>query len=246
MPDTATRSVNGSIKPAQETHPALQILLSACQTDEQRSAMMHAFYSQMEGDPSSTSVQNAILTAGLICAGQKKESPQGSITTQQYSSLGKLIESLPAKLVSKQDIEQLIKSAAQGTENRELTAFLDEWRVNKATERKRRLLDDILHWTAVVTALVVLMATTSIGTYLVTCRHIEAEADARIDRVIAAQPSATHVPLWLSSHQAAMTIGPLQAANGHNETRGIIIRPGDLKLSNSWVSTDGATVIPIQ
>jgi hypothetical protein len=43
-----------------------------------------------------------------------------------------------------------------------------------------------------------------------------------------------------------MERGPLKQHADHRETEGIIINPGDLKLSKSWVSSEGYTVIPIQ
>ena len=175
-------------------------------------------------------------------SGSNGDAPLPMMRSSQIESLASAIKSLPQRI----DIQKMIQAAGQG-DNPELTAFLDDWRVTKATQTKRRLYDQICHWIIVVVIVAGLIAAACLTTYLVTWRTIEAEADARIDRLISAQPSAAHVPLWLSSHQAAISLTPLKPVRGHPETRGILITPGDLKLSDSWVSTsDGSTVIPIQ
>jgi hypothetical protein len=53
---------------------------------------------------------------------------------------------------SKQDVEKILEAAGKGSENKELTAFLDEWRVNKATHTKGHLKDWILEPLATLSA----------------------------------------------------------------------------------------------
>lgn len=72
------------------------------------------------------------------------------------------------------------------------------------------------------------------------------QAEARVDRIIDAQPYANRAQLYLSAHQGAIDLGPLKPTEGHNETQGIFIYPGNLKLGEPWVSTDGITVAPIK
>lgn len=129
------------------------------------------------------------------------------------------------------EIERMIK---QGSENPELTAYLDEWRVNKATARKRSLIDQIWHWGAIVGAVASIVGIACVGTYLITWRTVEAEADARIDRVINAQPSELRALLLLRSYGGSLSKEPISMPEGPRT--GVVMRNGT--LPTPWISAD--------
>ncbi|SRR6266481_1737106 len=165
---------------------------------------------------------------------------------KKTDALALSVKALPRRedAVSRQDIEKLIDTAGKGSENPELMAFLDDWRITKSQENSTKR--TVTRWLGRVAAIAV-MATILFGTgYLVCWINSRKDFDARVDRVIDAQQSAYRVPLFLAAHQGSIAMGPLKPAEGHNESQGIIIWPGDLKLAPSWVSTDGATVVPVR
>jgi hypothetical protein len=70
-------------------------------------------------------------------------------------------------------------------------------------------------------------------------------ANARVDAVIAAMPTAARASLYLESHGGSISLGPINEADG-TRRQGVIVVPGGLHLDTPWTSTDGATVIPIR
>ena len=71
------------------------------------------------------------------------------------------------------------------------------------------------------------------------------QANARVDAVIAAMPTAARASLYLESHGGSISLGPINEADG-TRRQGVIVVPGGLHLDTPWTSTDGATVIPIR
>ena len=71
------------------------------------------------------------------------------------------------------------------------------------------------------------------------------QANARVDAVIAAMPTAARASLYLESHGGSISLGPITEADG-TRRQGVIVVPGGLHLDTPWTSTDGATVIPIR
>jgi hypothetical protein len=69
------------------------------------------------------------------------------------------------------------------------------------------------------------------------------QANARVDAVIAAMPTAARASLYLESYGGSISLGPINEADG-TRRQGVIIVPGGLHLDTPWTSTDGATVIP--
>jgi hypothetical protein len=169
---------------------------------------------------------------------------QLSDLNKRTDALALCVKSLPRRedVVSRQDIEKLLDAA--GLANPDLMAFLDEWRITKSQESStKRAVTRLLGRIAAIAALTFIVF--GVG-YLVCWINLHKNFDARIDSVIEAHQSAYRVPLFLAAHQGSIALGPLTPAEGHNESQGIIIRPGDLKLAQPWVSTDGATVVPLR
>ena len=71
------------------------------------------------------------------------------------------------------------------------------------------------------------------------------QANARVDAVISAMPTAARASLYLESHGGSISLGPINEADG-TRRQGVIVVPGGLHLDTPWTSTDGATVIPIR
>jgi hypothetical protein len=71
------------------------------------------------------------------------------------------------------------------------------------------------------------------------------QANARVDAVICAMPTAARAPLYLESHGGSISLGPINEADG-TRRQGVIAVPGGLHLDTPWTSTDGAKVIPIR
>lgn len=102
------------------------------------------------------------------------------------------------------------------------------------------------HWTSrgikfVVAGLILI----GLG-YLICLTQLHADGDARVDRIIHTQMKAYEVPLWLISHNGSIYKGPITPSEGHSETQGIILCPGESKLSAPWVTDKGYIVVPIR
>jgi len=165
---------------------------------------------------------------------------------KRTDALALCIKSLPRRedVASRQDIEKLLEAAGKAKENPELTAFLDDWRITKSQENTANR--TVTRWLGRVAAIALITSIVFVAGYLVCWINLRKDFDARVDRVIEAQQSAYRVPLFLAAHRGSIALAPLKPAEGHNESQGIVIWPGDLKLAQSWVSTDGATVVPVQ
>jgi hypothetical protein len=182
---------------------------------------------------------DAILAKTSASPNGSKEPGEGRLTTPQFQALKNLIESQSALL-------KALPAERGGEDNPALSAFLEDYRFEKSQKTKRRLWDQIGKWSIIVTVVAAIVASACLLTYLLTWRQIQIAANRQVERVIASQPFNDQVPAFLASHHGKIFKGPLTQNQDHGETEGIIIMPGDLKLSKSWVSTDGATVIPIQ
>jgi hypothetical protein len=192
---------------------------------------------------------DAMAKAGAGANGSKDTGDGKYLTAPQFQALRNLMESQSAALKAlPETLKQTVTSKGGNSSqpNPDLDAFLEEWRFTKYQKKNGGAWDTVKKWSFIIAAIVGIIAITSLITYLVTWRDIQSEANKRVERMIAAQPYDARVPAFLASHHGILFKGPLTQNEGHNETTGIIIKPGDLKLSQSWVSTDGSTVIPIQ
>jgi hypothetical protein len=190
--------------------------------------------------------QSEMLKAFLDTLPATNGSQPADLKLSQLSDLIKRTEALAMSVKSlprREDIEKLLGVAGL-KENPDLTAFLEEWRITKSQESSPK--SAVTRWLGQVAMMAVIAFIVFGAGYIVCWIHLRKDVDARVDRIIDAQQSAYRVPLFLAAHQGSIALGPLKPAEGHNESQGIIIRPGDLKLAQSWVSTDGATVVPLQ
>jgi len=252
----------------QDDPPVLRALLLAAGADiGAREQIRQAYHGHLEGARSSPFVLHGILLSAIYAsirasideravpaatAAEKLNSNQpADLKLSQLSDLIKrtdalalCIKSLPRRedAVSRQDIEKLLEAA--GKANPELTAFLDDWRITKSQENSVNR--TVTRWLGRVAAIALITSIVFVAGYLVCWINLRKDFDARVDRVIEAQQSAYRVPLFLAAHRGSIALAPLKPAEGHNESQGIIIWPGDLKLAESWVSTDGATVVPLR
>jgi hypothetical protein len=254
----------------QDDPPVLRALLLAAGADTgAREQIRRAYHGNMEGARSSPFVLHGILLSAIYAsilaridqrstpattAAEKLNGNQpADLKLSQFSDLIKRTDALALSVkalprredaVSRQDIEKMLSAAGKASENPELIAFLDDWRITKSQENStKRTVTRWLGRVAVIAAITFIIFGAG---YLVCWINLRKDFDARVDRVIDAQQSAYRVPLFLAAHQGSIALAPLKPAEGHNESQGIIIWPGDLKLAPSWVSTDGATVVPVR
>ena len=164
----------------------------------------------------------------------------GQLKSTQLEAITVSLKALPRRddVPSKKDlqrIEQQLDQAVQAIQ-----------KIEKARDRQSPGQGQAEHWASRWAKIVgVGFILFGLG-YLLCWAQLHTEGDARVDRIINTQKTEYRVPLWLISHQGSISLGPLKPSEGHNETQGVIIYPGDLKLAQPWVSTDGATVVPIK
>jgi hypothetical protein len=254
----------------QDDPPVLRALLLAAGADiGAREQIRQAYHGHLEGARSSPFVLHGILLSAIYAsirasideravpaatAAEKLNSNQpADLKMSQLSDLIKrtdalalCIKSLPRRedAVSRHDMEKLLNAAGNANQNPELTAFLDDWRITKSQENTANR--TVTRWLGRVAAIALITSIVFVAGYLVCWINLRKDFDARVDRVIDAQQSAYRVPLFLAAHRGSIALASLKPAEGHNESQGIIIWPGDLKFAESWVSTDGATVVPLR
>ena len=186
-----------------------------------------------------SAIGNAILRGRSQNNGDKPpaDGRQAALSPAQFVALMEAIKALP----SSQDVEKLV---GKGSENKELTAFLDEWRVNKALAYSTK--GKITAWVKYISAIVAIALALVAAGYALCWISLHQAVDARIDHMLSAMPFNTQAQAYLSAHRGSVFIGPLKQTQAHGESTGVIINPGNLRLSQSWVSSDGYTVVPIQ
>jgi hypothetical protein len=221
--------------------PVLRALLVAAGDDREVSAQItRAYYGVMEGAHSSPSVMHAILLSAIynaflrsIASSNGNGVSPGQLKSSQLEAITVSLKALPVRddVASKKDLQR-IEQAIQ--------------KIEKIQDRQSPGQIQTEYWASRWAKLAgVGFILFGLG-YLLCWAQLHREGDARVDRIINSQKTEYHVPLWLISHQGSISLGPLKPSEGHNETQGIIIYPGDLKLAQPWVSTDGATVVPIK
>jgi len=235
--------------------PPLLRALVLCAGDDQAAMaeITRAYHGCLEGAKASPFVMSAVLLSAIGNAFLRSATPgngNGSealkITTPQFVALKNLLDAQATALKTLPiDLKETLASRG-GEHNPDLDAFLEEWRITKAQHQNNRLWDRIARWSFIVVVAAGLIAIACLVTYLLTWRSAQMEANMREARMIAAQPYDQQLPAFLAAHHARIFKGPLAQNQDRPETQGLVIVPGDLKLSNSWVSTNGDTVIPIQ
>jgi hypothetical protein len=194
------------------------------------------FHKLSGGDPNSFVAQFFDLFNDILQRQPKAHAPNGigpgQLKSTQLEAITVILKALPGRedVASKKDLQRLEQQVAQ---------------VVQAVQ-KIGAPDKTEHWTSQwVKILGVGFILFGLG-YLLCWAQLHTEGEARVDRIIQTQKTEYHVPLWLLSHQGSISLGPLKPSEGHNETQGIIINPGDAKLAAPWVSLEGYTVVPIR
>jgi hypothetical protein len=170
----------------------------------------------------------AVLIDGLTqnLPGTNGTQPDGKMTPAQYHAITELIKALP----SRQDLAalgELSKNGGGDKPNSEMQAFLQDWRTAKSQKRKRIAVLSIL-------SAVVAVAIAFGAGWMLCWKDVHLAADARVDRVIDAQPSNLRALLLLQSHRGSLTVERVNDGKGD----GIVMRRGD--LPPPWLATDGS------
>lgn len=217
--------------------------------DAHRETFSRCLHTIAAGDPSSGPFQLLLLLSAYYSSVNARtvystngSQPPGTLPmlkSSQLDALAAAIKSLPRR----EDIEKMLKEQGGG-ENRELTAFLDEWRVNKAIALSKK--EKIKAWVTQISAYGAAALFLVGAGYGLCWVSLHQSVDEKVDRLIGAMPFNTQAQAYLASHRGSVFVGPLQRTQDHPETDGIVINPGNLHLSQSWVSSGGYTVVPIR
>ena len=207
----------------------LQTLLLICETDQQREELTHCYYATLGGDPSSPILQLATLISAMAAAGRKNNA-NGELSAH----LADLKKSEALKASQAPEIRKCLEqlNATQGD-------ILKRLRTLPASPAGGDTWGKRLAWQVGIGLGLLLLG------FLAGSLRSARQANARVDAVIGAMPTAARASLYLESHGGSISLGPINEADG-TRRQGVIVVPGGLHLDTPWTSTDGATVIPIR
>lgn len=226
-----------------EDPPVLRaILLAAGDDPEVQAQISRSYYAHLEGAKGSPFVMVAVLLSAIgnaILQRTSSATPStngvspGQLKSSQIEAITSSLKALPGRdeVASKKDLQRLEQAIQKIEKARDTPSFVQSQPEHWASR-----------WAKLAGVGFILFG---LG-YLICLAQLHAEGDARVDRIIRTQKQAYEVPLWLASNNGSISKGPLKPSEGHGETQGIIIVPGDAKFAAPWVSQEGYVVVPIR
>lgn len=230
--------------------PVLKALMLAAGDDaEVREQIRRAYHGVMEGAQFSPSVMHSILLSAAYKAIIEKRqlpapstngngvAPPSQLKSTQLKAIEEAIKALPTRAALEAFHTDLM-DAIQTGEFRDIVTKLRGEKANKPTHRVAKMLAVAVVLAALGWMLCWVQLHATSDTRI---DRIRAEADARVNRIINAQPAELRALTFLKSHGGSLE----RETVDHPAGEGIVVRHGNLPAP--WISeaADKAVVIPI-